>query len=127
MEGPRVQFGEDEFANLKPKEYAVAVATMGPRERESFFRLLLKQLPAGVRERCLEIHAAACYGGTWHDAMARVVELCAERTQKTPTEIAELAIFRRGIDKGLLPLFIRRAQREKCRLAVRRHRKSTKG
>ena len=42
-----------------------------------------------------------------------------ERAQKTLTEITEPAIFRLDINKGLLPILINKARREKHPLLMR--------
>ena len=105
--------------------YAAYVARMSEADIAVFFVFLFQDISKEWAERTLPIHIKACYGGQWDHIDTWMERTLIKHPKRTPKAIAEMALFYHRIDRRMMPLMIKMAQRVKMRLAVRRLRQES--
>lgn len=116
---------DDLERRYESERVAAVVSQFSEGDRRKFFSSLFALMAEPELARTHDMLSRAVYKDRWKVFEKWMDAALTKDMKKTPRVIAEMALNYHKIDKRMLPLFIKLAQKVKARVGMRRFRKSS--
>lgn len=123
MEIPKL-LREDLERRYESERLAAVVSSCSEGDRRKFFSALFKLMAEPELNRTHDMLSRVVYKDRWKVFENWMDKALTKDMKKTPRVVAEMALNYHKVDKRMIPLFIKLAQKVKNRLITRRRRKN---